>query len=324
MKHLVTSIDVKSYTPHWLHSSTNHWPQSNCYVDLWIEILHTLHVNPLACFAFTLSIDFEGDQWTFFKFPIHDLFLLYGIDVQELNIWNALLPQICEQTGRDRLTLVEVDAFYLPDVSDTNYHRMHEKTTIGIQSIDPEARELHYFHNSGYYSLQGEDFDGIFHPDAQAGRTAVLPPYVEFAKFDRLQRHADQELSTLALELLRGYSRRIPSANPFTTYSQHFQAHLAALPDLQAYHQYAFATLRQYGACYAYASLFLQWLADYQGAHFKEAAAHLEAISSGTQVFLLRAARVVRNKKPLDHLPYFEEMAMHWDQAMQHILANLT
>lgn len=322
MKYLVKSIDVENYAPHWLHSSTNHWPQSNCYVDLWIEVLHTLHLNPLACFAFTLAIDFEGDQWTFFKFPIHDLFLLYGVDVQELNIWHSLLEQVCEQASRDRVTLVEVDAFYLPDVSDTNYHQMHEKTTIGIRSIDPEARELHYFHNSGYYTLRDEDFDGIFRLNELAHQPDILPPYVEFAKLDRLQRLSDAELSERALQLLASYVERRPVTNPFQVYSQHFQQQLASLPDLQAYHQYAFATLRQYGACFAFASLFLQWLADYKGRHLKEAASHFDAISSNTQVFLLRAARVVKNKKAIDHASYFEEMARHWEQGMQLLLAS--
>ena len=41
--------------------------------------------------AVHLAIDFEGDQWTFFKFPHADLYELYGLDVQELAIWRPLV-----------------------------------------------------------------------------------------------------------------------------------------------------------------------------------------------------------------------------------------
>ena len=39
---------------------------------------------------FTVAIDFEGDQWTFFKPPHDELCDLYGLDVQELNVWRPL------------------------------------------------------------------------------------------------------------------------------------------------------------------------------------------------------------------------------------------
>ena len=46
------------------------WAETNCYVDLWVELLHALGHDPIAALPFTLAIDFEGDQWTFFKFPL--------------------------------------------------------------------------------------------------------------------------------------------------------------------------------------------------------------------------------------------------------------
>ena len=91
MRLAVHSINVEQYQSHWLHTREATWRQSNCYVDLWIEILSSLKLNPVASFGFTLNIDFEGDQWTFFKVPLADLYTLYGIDVQELTIWHAVL-----------------------------------------------------------------------------------------------------------------------------------------------------------------------------------------------------------------------------------------
>ena len=41
-------IEPAAYTPHPLHRTELVWPQSNCYVDLWIELLHTFGVEQLV------------------------------------------------------------------------------------------------------------------------------------------------------------------------------------------------------------------------------------------------------------------------------------
>jgi len=326
MNKTLEAISVESYQPHWLHKGETLWPQSNCYVDLWIEMLHSLQLNPVASFAFTLTTEFEGDQWTFFKPPLHDLFLLYGIDVQELQIWSSLAQHIQVQTRRNRLVLVELDAFYLPDVGDTSYHSEHKKTTVGIQRIDLEARELDYFHNSGLYTLHGSDFEKIFHLGADP-EALPLPPYVEFAKIDRLQRRSDGELAVIASELLREHFARRPAINPFKLYHQHFQQYLETLSErtLADFHNDAFATMRQYGASFEYAAYFLTWLADYtdsKGASLREAARACEEISGTAQVLLLKTARAVRSKKSFDFQAFLEPMEANWDKAMEHIAAS--
>jgi hypothetical protein len=297
----------------YFHNTERLWPQSNCYVDLWIEVLHAMNLNPIASFAFTLASDFEGDQWTFFKVPLHDLLLLYGIDVQELNIWNSLLEHICLQTSRNRLVLVEVDAFYLPDVGDTSYHQQHEKTTIAIHAIDPQTQHLSYFHNSGYYTLHADDFASIFHNQVQQ-----LPPYVEFAKLDALKRLNDDELAVLAAELMHTHLAHRPTTNPFIAYRQYFEHYMASIQDhdLASFHKQAFATTRQYGASYEYAALFLRWLANYQGDHLLTAAKHLEDIASTAQIFLLKTARAVRAKKPFKYHLLLDTMENDWNQAI--------
>ena len=80
-------------------------------------------LEPLAALPFTLAIDFEGDQWTFFKFPLADLDALYGVDVFELNVWRPLVDHLEEQLALGRPALVEVDAFYLPDTAGTSLSR---------------------------------------------------------------------------------------------------------------------------------------------------------------------------------------------------------
>ena len=45
-------------------------------------------------------MDFEGDQWTFFKPPPEDLERLFGIDIHEMQPYRPLPDQIAEQLAR--------------------------------------------------------------------------------------------------------------------------------------------------------------------------------------------------------------------------------
>ena len=104
------------------------WTETNCYVDVWIEVLHALGLDPVAAAAFTLSCDFEGDQWTFFKFPPEDLRTLFGLEVAELNVWRPVVDHVDEQLGLGRLCTVEVDSWFLPDTRGVSYGIDHVKT----------------------------------------------------------------------------------------------------------------------------------------------------------------------------------------------------
>ncbi len=162
MKHCLWDLDAAAYERHALHRGDRAWPESNCYVDLWVELLHTAGAEPVAALPFTLGIDLLGDQWTFFKFPPADLELLYGVEVVELNVWRSLPAHVSEQVVLGRPVIVEVDAFYLPDTAGTSYGVEHVKTSIAIQAVDEHAGRLGYFHNSGYFELCGKDFAGVF------------------------------------------------------------------------------------------------------------------------------------------------------------------
>ena len=63
--------------------------------------------EPRAILPFTLTIDIEGDQWTFVKCPAADLQALYGIDVIELNVYRPLVRHIEAQLALGRPTIVE-------------------------------------------------------------------------------------------------------------------------------------------------------------------------------------------------------------------------
>src|ERR1700684_14424 len=77
-------LDPAAYTPSDLHQPDRTFRESNCYVDLWIEFLHALGIDPASAMAFACTVDFEGDQWTFFKPPPEEFIRLYGIDIHEM------------------------------------------------------------------------------------------------------------------------------------------------------------------------------------------------------------------------------------------------
>src|SRR6185503_20625642 len=140
MMQRVLALDPSTYERHQIHGDESRlWAETNCYVDIWIELLHALGHDPVAALPFTFAIDFEGDQWTFFKFPLLDLYELYGLDVQELAIWRPLVAHVEEQVSRGRPVLVELDSFYLPDTAGSAYKIAHQKSTVAITDIDVDA-----------------------------------------------------------------------------------------------------------------------------------------------------------------------------------------
>lgn len=74
------------------------WAETNCYTDLWLSVLTALRLDPHACLAYTLAVDFLDDQWTFFKPSHDDLRILYGIDTQEMTLWRPLVEHVLEHS----------------------------------------------------------------------------------------------------------------------------------------------------------------------------------------------------------------------------------
>src|SRR4029079_1878071 len=78
----LAELDPATYVPHRLHGADRLFAETNCYVDVWIELLHAHGLEPAAMLAFCAAIDWEGDQWTFFKPPHADLEALYGVEIE--------------------------------------------------------------------------------------------------------------------------------------------------------------------------------------------------------------------------------------------------
>ena len=58
---VIADLDAATYQRHATHAESCAWPEKNCYVDLWIELLHGLRLEPLAMLPFVVAVDFEGD-----------------------------------------------------------------------------------------------------------------------------------------------------------------------------------------------------------------------------------------------------------------------
>ena len=318
MKLRVWDLDPAAYGRHPLHSVERAWPESNCYVDLWVEMLHAAGADPLAAMPFVLGIDVEGDQWTFFKFPLADLEALYGVKVFELNVWRSLAMHVADQLAQGRPTIVEVDAFYLPDTQGVSYRTNHVKTSIGIQALDLEERRLGYFHNAGYYELSGDDFDGVFRLSGHLTDPEYLVPYVEVAKLGARPHRCNGAVLETSLTLLRSHLSQRPDANPFRRYASRFPSDLAWLSgeSLALFHNYAFATLRQCGAAFELGGAYLRWLEARGEGGLGRAAESCALIATTAKALQFKTARAVNTRKPLDAAPMLDAMAQAWEETM--------
>ena len=306
-------LDAATYRRHPLHDAERIWTETNCYVDLWIELLHALGLDPLAGAAFTLSTDFEGDQWTFFKYPPEDLRRLYGIEVAEMNPWRPLVEHIVEQLELGRLLTIEADSWYLPDTVGVSYQLGHTKSTIVPMTIDPDARRLGYFHNAGYFELDGDDFDGALR--TKVVDPAMLPPYVELVRLDRIRR--DHDLRADAVDLAREHLARRPSDNPMVRFRKRVEADLPWIADngVDRFHEYAFGTCRQCGASAEMAASFVDWLTEHGEDGLTEPAARLRSVAEAAKSLQFGLARAARGRS-VDLDGPFAQMERDWDEAI--------
>ena len=289
---VIPAISPDRYTPHALHDGSRDWPETNCYIDVWIEVLAALGENAAAALGFTVAQDFEGDHFTFTKFPLEDLYDQFGLEVQELAIYDRLDAHVIEQSSRGRMVVIEVDGFHLPDTRGVSYRLEHTKTTIAINRIDPVRRELDYFHNAGFHTLGPDDYDAILMTGAP--ETALFP-YVEFVKFDRRR---EPDVAT-ALRILRKHLARRPSHNPVAAFRERVRDQVieASLRPNAFLHKYAFNTARQLGMNFELLGTHLAWLASQGVGSFGASIESCKALSSGAKSFQFQLARAVARKR---------------------------
>ena len=143
-----------------------------------------------------------------------------------------------------------------------------------------------YFHAQGYYQLSGEDFDQVLRLTNDYD-TSHLPPYIEIAKLNRKQPLTAEQLVAKSLELLQTQVNRIPKLCPFEAFKTQFTKDIEWLKtqQLEMFHLYSFATLRQLGACFELAAVYFEWLANNEVKNTTEISKNYKQISEIAKVY---------------------------------------
>ena len=104
-------------------------------------------------------IDFEGDQWTFFKFPHADL--LRALRPRRAGAGDLAAAGRRTSTSRwrraGRCSSSSIRST-CPTPPGTAYQRAHVKSTVAVNEIDVASRRLGYFHNAGLLPAAGRRF----------------------------------------------------------------------------------------------------------------------------------------------------------------------
>lgn len=297
---------------HPIHGSGRVWDETNCYLDVVIELLHAFGHEPLAALGVTASTRWEGDQWTFCKFNDEDLRFLFGADIQELNPWRELEHHVVEQLGRGNPVLIEADSFYLPDTRGSSYGTQHVKTTIGVLELAPDSKHMRYLHGRGCYELSGSDYRGLWLPLSERA-DGWLPPFVERVAW--LDPHRTDSLAVAAATLLRRELARLPADNPISIYAESLESELRVMRnslDMDYFHRYAFATLRQLGACFELLASHVEWLVENGAWGRSDAGKAFFQIAQQARSLQFQLARAIARNKMLDLSP-LDQMSGAWN-----------
>ena len=303
--------DPATYRPHAIHSGARNYIETNCFTDIVAELLHARGDEPLASFGSFVRMDFENDQWTFFKPLAVDLEVLFGVDIHEVQPYRRIPEQIEEVIALGRTMTIELDAWYLPDTAATSYGTAHVKTGVIAEAIDLAGERFRYYHNASLYELSGDDFQGAFR--TQPGWSGdVLPPYTELIRFDAGPRLQGDELRAVSRDLLAGHLRRVVPGNPFDRFNARLIADLPALleGDAERYHAFTFATFRMAGAGFELLASEVEWLLGEDGSR---SIAAMSRIVEGCKVLGFKLAR----RRPFDPTEAMDALGAAWTEAME-------
>ena len=263
---------------------------------------------------------FDGDQWTFKQAAARGpQRALWRLKRFELNVWKPILEHALFHTAQGRLVFTEADAFWLPDTQGTDYRAQHTKTTIVLETIDVEAKKLGYFHNAGYFQLEGEDFVKTFRLDAAPDPT-FMPLFAELVEVDRVVHLPEAELASRSRERqLRAWLARRPLTNPIPRFGRHLAEEL----DLSRARRTSASIMRSPSrrrtsnavrATSSPQSICAGWSDRAQGLRARGRV--VRKISNSAKALILKRGARGELRKPVDFGPIFEGMANDQDNAM--------
>ena len=240
-----------------LHGDDAVWPETNCALDVWIQLLRVRGEAPAPAMVCAFDADCLADHWVMLKPDLGDLRRLFGIQVTEFVAWKPIAEHVVDHLGRGAHLTLETDAWWLPDTAGTSYRSTHVKTSIVPLAIDIEGRRLDYLHNAGRFTLVADDFDGAL--NRAGAETAVPLPYLELISPAAA---VDSFIRCTATTLLGEHLARRPADNPVERLAAAVLGEQERIRSLgpSYFHGYAFVTLRQLGTTGQVAAGFLGWL----------------------------------------------------------------
>ena len=278
------------------------WPETTCYLDLWIELLQGWEREPAAVLGYAASVAWEGDQFTFGR-PAHDdLARLHGITVHELTIYRPMADHIRAQQDAGATAIIEVDAFHLPDTAGTTYRVRHEKTTLIVLGFD--GTTLDYIHGRGRARLVGDDLRAVLTGWA-------LPPFTEIVRREGTPLQGEV-LRDAVRDGLAARLRRRPADNAVAQFRQALRRDGPALT-AATFHPYAFSTFRMLGTTFQSLGQLLAWLGD--GLDDLEVACAAGSAAAKTEQF--RAARATARGRAPEPADALDQAEAAWDTVFQ-------
>ena len=300
--------------PHAWHQDERIWSTTNRQLDVWIELLHTLDLDPAPVLLPTLGVDFEGDHWTHAQVCKSDLWACYGIVVEEMPLWRPLLAHLVEQLERGHVALMDADEYHLPDTDGGSHGREHLRTVIAVTGYDRRRHVLRYMHGATGGEVTGRDLDALLAPSASSGQ---LLPCVQLVKLDRLAPRSEAERAQVGIALAHFHGTRFPARNPVRAFADSLRVHggLFAGGDAEHCQRWAFATLHQCGAAFEVGADVCAWLAQH-GEPVGNAVSHLRLVARNARSLHQRLVRLPLQSKLPDVAQTLSDMARSWDDAM--------
>ena len=293
-----TALSPAGWRSHRLHALDRDWPETNCDLDLWIELSQGMDGEAEAILGFAAAQDFRADQFQLLVPPNEELEIFFGAAVRPLALYERFEDHFVRHVAAGGLVLLETDAFFLPDAAGVAYRRRHVKSTIAIAAIRPAERSLDYFHNLGFWRLEGDDYDMVVHRPLHLQGDEIIPPYAETITFERAPLRG-RALRTAARARLAWRLSRVPRRDPVEAFGATLQERVAALAarDENAFHDWAFHTLRQLGANFELLADHLAWL---DASAFETAADACRRASAGAKTLQFQIARAVARGRVRD------------------------
>jgi len=187
-----------------------------------------------------------------------------------------------------------------------------------LNDLDPDKRRLGYFHNAGYYSLEGEDFARTLRLEHAAG-SDFHAVFAELVRIDALVRRPATELVALSRSLWRRHLKRARRATPCAASRG---ASSRTCPGIQERGLPTTTPGRSARSASSarrleLAAANLKWLASEGVAGLTPATLAFEQLSAANKTFILKGARATNSRRPLDSAALFDEMAGAWERGMQ-------